>query len=86
MDIICGRESGPRPCVNTAPIYIGRRAWIGLNAIILKGVRIGEGSVVSPGAVVINDVAPNTVVLGNPARAVVRVRTNPNTANSQNAE
>lgn len=58
--------------VKTAPIKICDRVWIGFNAIILKGVTIGEGAVVGAGAVVTRDVEPYTVVAGNPAR-VVRV-------------
>jgi virginiamycin A acetyltransferase len=44
--------------------------WIGHGAIILQGVRIGEGSVVAAGSVVTKDVAPYTIVAGNPARTV----------------
>lgn len=41
-----------------------------VNAIILPGVRIGENSIVGAGAVVMRDVPPDVVVLGNPARVV----------------
>lgn len=41
---------------------------IGARAIIFPGVRIGHGSHVAPGAVVLRDVAPNSTVVGNPAR------------------
>jgi len=44
--------------------------WIGFNATILKGVRIGAGSIINPGAVVINDVAPGIIVAGNPANSI----------------
>lgn len=50
------------------PISIGDGVWIGGGAIILPGVAIGENAVVGAGAVVTRDVAPNTVVVGNPAR------------------
>lgn len=54
----------------TAPIKIGDGVWIGSRAIILPGVTIGEGAVVAAGAVVTKDVAPWTVVGGNPARLI----------------
>jgi acetyltransferase-like isoleucine patch superfamily enzyme len=44
--------------------------FIGSNAIILKGVRVGAGSVVGAGAVVMRDVPAGTTVVGNPARPV----------------
>lgn len=53
--------------VKTAPIKICDKVWIGFNAIILKGVTIGEGAVVGAGAVVAHDVPPWTIVAGNPA-------------------
>jgi galactoside O-acetyltransferase len=56
--------------VPIAPVAIGDKAWIGLHAILLKGITIGEGAVVGAGAVVTRDVAPWTVVAGNPARVV----------------
>ena len=56
--------------VEIKPVTIGDKAWIGLNAIILKGVMIGEGAVVAAGSVVTHDVPPYAVVAGNPARVV----------------
>ena len=61
------------PIGKTAPIILERGAWIGDSAIICKGVRIGENSVVGAGAVVTKDVPPNVVVAGNPARIVKRI-------------
>jgi acetyltransferase-like isoleucine patch superfamily enzyme len=49
---------------------VRRRASIGSGAVILCGVTIGEGAVVGAGAVVTKDVAPRTVVAGNPARVL----------------
>lgn len=54
----------------TAPIRIGRGAWVFARAIILPGVTLGEGSVAAAGAVVTRDVADFAVVAGNPARQV----------------
>jgi acetyltransferase-like isoleucine patch superfamily enzyme len=50
------------------PVIIGPRSWIGAHAVILDGVRVGEGAVVAAGAVVTDDVAPFTIVAGVPAR------------------
>jgi acetyltransferase-like isoleucine patch superfamily enzyme len=44
--------------------------WIGYGAIVLTGVTIGRGAIVSAGAVVVDDVAPYEIAAGNPARAV----------------
>lgn len=54
----------------SAPIVIEDNVWIGLNATILKGVRIGKGSVVAAGAVVVNDVPAGTLVGGVPSRII----------------
>jgi len=51
-------------------IEIGRDVWIGMGAIILPGVTIGDGSIISAGAVVTSDVAAGTMVSGAPARLV----------------
>ncbi len=52
------------------PVVIRDKAWIGFNALILKGIEIGEGAVVAAGSVVTKNVAPWTIVAGNPARVV----------------
>ncbi len=52
------------------PTHVGRRASIGSGAVILCGVRIGEGALVGAGSVVTKDVPPYTVVAGNPARVM----------------
>jgi UDP-2-acetamido-3-amino-2,3-dideoxy-glucuronate N-acetyltransferase len=52
------------------PTIIKRRASIGSNATVICGVTIGEGAVIGAGSVVTKDVAPNTVVAGNPARVL----------------
>lgn len=51
-------------------IHVGADVWIGYGAILLGSVNIGTGAVVSAGAVVIHDVAPYTIVAGNPAREI----------------
>jgi acetyltransferase EpsM len=49
---------------------IGQRVTVGMSAIVLNGLAIGDGSVIAAGAVVTKDVAPNTTVMGVPARVV----------------
>lgn len=49
------------------PVIIGQDVWIGGGAIILPGVRIGDGAIVAAGAVVTKDVPANETVIGNPA-------------------
>lgn len=56
--------------VKTVPVRICKGAWIGAQVIVTKGVTIGEGAVCGMGSVVTRDVAPYTVVAGNPARVV----------------
>ena len=56
--------------VRSAPIVIEDDAWIGFEAVILKGVTIGRASIVGARSVVTQDVPPYTVVAGNPARVV----------------
>lgn len=51
-------------------IVIGRGASIGASAVFLPGVSVGEGAMVGAGSVVTKDVAPFTVVAGNPARFI----------------
>ena len=50
------------------PTTVERRASIGSGAIVLGGIRIGEGAVIGAGAVVTRDVAPGATVAGSPAR------------------
>lgn len=49
---------------------IGNDVWIGQDAVILPGVHIGDGAIIGAGSVVGSDVAPYTIVVGNPARVL----------------
>lgn len=52
------------------PTLVGRGASLGSNVTVLCGVKIGEGAMVGAGSVVTKDVAPHTIVAGNPARVL----------------
>ena len=56
--------------ITTAPVVIEDDIWIGANAVILPGVKIGNHSVVAAGAVVTKDVPPHTLVAGVPAKVI----------------
>lgn len=58
------------------PIAIEDKVWIGINATILPGVKIGYGAIVGAGSVVTKDVPEMTVVAGNPARIIKEIETN----------
>lgn len=57
-----------RPMFDAAPVIIEDDVWIGFNATILKGVTVGKGSVIQPGAVVLKNVPAGAIVSGNPAQ------------------
>ena len=60
------KDRPPRPDITAKPVLIKDNVWIGFNAVILKGVTIGENSVIAAGAVVTKDVPANVVFAGNP--------------------
>ncbi len=71
QDAIANAPNGDRskrPPYDAAPVRIGDGAWIGIGAILLKGITIGAGARVGAGAVVTRDVAAGSSVEGNPAR------------------
>jgi acetyltransferase-like isoleucine patch superfamily enzyme len=59
---------GPPAPDNPRPIKIGRGAFIGTRALILKGVTIGDRAIIGAGAVVTKDVPAHYIAVGNPAR------------------
>jgi acetyltransferase-like isoleucine patch superfamily enzyme len=67
------RIAGMRPGANeNRAIRVCRYAWIGFDAVILKGVTIGDGAIIGAKSVVVTDVPPYTVVMGNPARVIAK--------------
>ncbi|AOY76362.1 2,3,4,5-tetrahydropyridine-2,6-dicarboxylate N-acetyltransferase [Clostridium formicaceticum] len=52
------------------PVIIEDEVFIGANAVVLEGVKVGKGAVVAAGSVVTKDVPPNTVVAGTPAKII----------------
>lgn len=60
--------------VKKSNIEIESGAWIGRNAVILKGVTIGQESIVAAGSVVTKDVPKFTVVAGNPAKVIKKLK------------
>lgn len=59
------------------PVRICRSAWIGGGSAIMKGVTIGEGAIIGVNSVVVTDIPPYTVAMGNPARVVVKAAPKP---------
>lgn len=51
-------------------VRIGNNCWIGMNCIILKGVSIGENSIIGAGSVVVRDIPPNALAAGVPAKVI----------------
>tara|TARA_B100000686_G_C16704555_1_gene925490 strand:+ start:20 stop:589 length:570 start_codon:yes stop_codon:yes gene_type:complete len=64
-------DSNIRP--SAKDVIIGENVWIGNSSKILKGVKVGDNSVIAAGAVVIKDVPENVVVAGNPAKEVKKI-------------
>ena len=59
-----------RQVITCKPVHIGKNAWIGAGATILPGVTVGDNAVVGAASVVAKDVAPDTIVVGNPAKFI----------------
>jgi acetyltransferase-like isoleucine patch superfamily enzyme len=68
-----GRSIRSQPLHTRGGLFIEDDAWLGVGVIVLDGVRIGKGAIVSAGAVVTSDLPPNSIAAGVPAR-VIRMR------------
>ena len=56
-------------------VIIGKNVFIGVNSVVMRNVSIGDNSVIGAGSVVINDIPPNVVAAGNPARVIYEIDT-----------
>jgi acetyltransferase-like isoleucine patch superfamily enzyme len=63
-------DKSKRPHIETDPVEIGDDVWIGIGALILKGVKIGVGARIGAGAVITREVPAGAYYIGNPAHAV----------------
>ena len=54
----------------SAPVIIEDNVWLGINTVVLKGVRIGENSVIAANSLVIKDIPPNVIAGGNPCKVI----------------
>ena len=70
VDILITKSFRYKDGVSKGGITIGDDVWIDTNAIILGGVKVGQGAIIGAGAVVTKDIPPYAVVVGNPARIV----------------
>ncbi len=59
-----------RKILTCKPVHIKKNCWIGAGATILRGITIGENSVVGAASVVTKDVPDNVIVAGNPAKII----------------
>lgn len=74
LKVMLGQE--PREAGTKGEISIGDDVWIGTGAVILSGVKVGQGAIIGAAAVVSRDVPPYAIVVGNPAR-IVKFRFSP---------
>lgn len=62
-----------RATLHPAPIIIGKNVWIGANATVTPGTKIGDGAIIAAGSVVTKNVAANTVVGGVPTKFIKKI-------------
>jgi acetyltransferase-like isoleucine patch superfamily enzyme len=80
------RAAGDPPdAKDIRPVRISRYAWIGNGSYIMKGVAIGEGAIVGANSVVIGNIPPYSLAMGNPAEVILRNFGRPTTARSAGA-
>jgi virginiamycin A acetyltransferase len=57
---------------NKGDVIVGNDVWIGYNATIMAGVKVGDGAIIAANSTVVKDVEPYSIVGGNPARGIKR--------------
>ncbi len=67
------KESLDTHTAKCAPIHIGSHVLIGTRCIILKGVTIGQGSIIAAGSIVTKDVPANVIAGGNPCKVIKKI-------------
>ena len=67
-------KSGVVDGLERSPVHIGKNVWIGANAVILRGISIGDGAVIAAGAVVNHDIPAYEIWGGVPVRKIKNVR------------
>lgn len=72
--VTTNHDFSSRRTLRCKSIHICRNAWIGARAVILPGVTVGENAIVAAGAVVTKNVEQDTIVGGNPARIIHRIK------------
>ena len=65
----CSSAIREQPC-SCAAIELGPDCWLGVNVVVMKGVRIGEGAIVGAGAVVTKSIPPHEIWAGVPAKKI----------------
>ena len=78
-------QNAPVPERDIRPVHICRHAWIGRGAQIMKGVTIGEGAIISAYSVVVSNIPPYCLAMGNPAEVMMRGVGKPSRATTQRA-
>lgn len=61
------------PIGNTGKVTLEENVWVGDSSIICKGVTISKNSIIGAGSVVVNDIPPNSIAVGNPAVVVKKL-------------
>jgi acetyltransferase-like isoleucine patch superfamily enzyme len=74
LDPVSRLEHQPPQPEDVRPVIIRDNVWIGNSCIVFPGVKIGEGSVISAGSVIRTHVPPYSVVAGNPAKVMFRLK------------